>query len=75
MRAKYNDRMLSPSQIEAYRRMTPEERWKIVEELSASAWEALLELPWEERERRLAIAREEHRLSNDNMLRRLKERS
>ena len=55
--------MLSPSQIEAYRRMTPEERWKIVEELSASAWEALLELPWEERESRLAltIVQQRHR--------------
>ena len=67
--------MLSERQIEAYRRMSVEERWKIVEELSASAWEALLELPWEERERRLEIAREEHRLSNDAMLRRMKERS
>jgi hypothetical protein len=55
--------------------MTPEERWKIVEKLSASAWEALLELPWEERERRLAVAREEHRLSNENLVRRLRERS
>ncbi len=67
--------MLSESQIEAYRRMTPEERWRIVEELSSSAWEALLELPWEERERRLAVAREEHQLSNDNMMRRMRERS
>jgi hypothetical protein len=63
--------VLSDRQIESYRRMTPEERWRIVEELSASAWEALLELPWEERERRLALAREEHRLSNDAMLRRM----
>ena len=55
--------------------MTPEERWKIVEELSASAWEALLELPWAERERRLAIAREEHRLSNEALVRRLREQS
>ena len=30
--------MLSREQIEAYRRMSVEERWKIVEELSASAW-------------------------------------
>lgn len=67
--------MLSAQQIDAYRRMTVAERWKVVEELSSSAWEALLELPHAERERRLEVAREEHRLSNDAMLRRMKERS
>jgi len=65
--------MLSERQIEACRRVTPDERWKIVEELSASAREALLGLPWEERERRLAVAREEHRLSNEAVVRRLKD--
>ena len=49
--------MLSREQIEAYRRMSVEERWKIVEEPSSSAWEALMELPHAERERRLALAR------------------
>ena len=34
-----------------------------------------MELPHAERERRLALAREEHRLSNDAMMRNMKARS
>lgn len=60
--------MLGKEQLEQYRRMTVEERWKIVQELMAFAWGALLELPFEERERRLAQARREHDLSNDALL-------
>ncbi len=56
--------MLSAERIEAYRRMTPEERWREVEELMTLAWHSLLELPVEERNRRLALIREEHEESD-----------
>jgi hypothetical protein len=60
--------MLSDAQIDAYRRMTPDERWRIVEELMTLAWRSLLELPPDERERRLALIREEHDASNAAIL-------
>ncbi len=37
--------MLSPSQIEAYRRMSPAERWREVEALMTLAWRSLKQLP------------------------------
>ena len=52
--------MLSDGQIEAYRAMSFEERWREVEALSTLAWRMLKQLPHEEVERRLAIDREEH---------------
>jgi hypothetical protein len=52
--------MLGPEQIERYRRMSPAERLKETEELMTLAWRMLLELPAEERERRLRIIREAH---------------
>jgi len=55
----------SREQIEAFRRMTPEERWKISAQLMEFAWRSLLALVPEERERRLELARRQHRLSND----------
>lgn len=64
--------MLSDEKIEAYRRMTPEERWREVEELMTIAWRSLLELPEEERERRLAVIREEHEESDRRMLEHLR---
>jgi hypothetical protein len=45
--------------------MTPQERWKITAGLMELAWRSLLALPPEERERRLAVARREHDLSNE----------
>ena len=57
--------MRSREQIEAFRHMSPEERWEITSELMELAWRDLLRLPPEERERRLAIARHHHRLGND----------
>jgi hypothetical protein len=57
--------MRSKEQLEAWRRMEPAERWKITEQLMEFAWRELLELPFEERERRLGIARRHHRLSNE----------
>ncbi len=52
--------MLSEEQLRLYRGMSLEERWKLTEELMTVAWRALLELPYEERERRLKLARDEH---------------
>ena len=56
--------MLSDARIEAYRRMTPEARWREVEELMTLAWRTLQALPAAERERRLAVIREEHDASD-----------
>jgi hypothetical protein len=64
--------MLSDAKLEAYRRMTPEERWVEVEELMTLAWRSLLELPEEERLHRLAVIREEHEISDRIVLERLR---
>lgn len=60
--------MLSEAQIEAYRRMTVEERWREVEELMSFAWRFLKELPEEEVERRLAYDREQHDQADEIIL-------
>jgi len=52
--------------------MTPEERWRETEELMTFAWRSLLELPERERERRLAIIREEHEASDRALLEHLR---
>jgi hypothetical protein len=64
--------VLSPAQVEAFRRMTPEERWKITSQLMEFAWRSLLALDPAERDRRLEIARRHHRLSNEAIARALK---
>jgi hypothetical protein len=64
--------MLSERKLEAYRRMTPGDRWREVEELMTLAWRSLLELPEEERQRRLEIIREEHEASDRIILERLR---
>ena len=56
--------MLSEAKVAAYRRMTPEERWREVEELMSLAWRTLLDLPAEERARRMAVMRKEHETDN-----------
>ena len=56
--------MLSEEQLARYRQMSIDQRWEITEELMNLTWKALLELPYEERERRLQLAREEHELSS-----------
>jgi hypothetical protein len=56
--------MLSDERIDAYRRMTPEARWREVEELMTLAWRTLQALPEAERERRLSVIREEHDTSD-----------
>jgi hypothetical protein len=63
--------MLSEAKIAAYRRMTPEERWREVEELMTLAWRGLQELPDGERARRIALIREEHERANRLLLTRL----
>ena len=60
--------MLSQRKLEAYRKMTPEERWREVEELMTLAWRSLLELPEDERQRRLKVIREEHEASDRILL-------
>lgn len=60
--------MLSEAKLEAYRRMTPEERWREVEELMQLAWQDLLALPEAERNRRPAIVHEEHDRSDEILL-------
>jgi hypothetical protein len=63
--------VLSPEDLERYRRMTPAERLRETFQLCAVADRALDALPEAERSRRLAIIEEEHRASNAELLRRL----
>jgi hypothetical protein len=53
-------RMLDEARLEAYRKMSPAERWREVEALMTFAWRTLKQLPREEVERRLAIDRKWH---------------
>ena len=64
--------MLSKERLEAYRKMTPAERWAETLTLLDFGWEMLQSLPAEERERRLEIMRREHEESNDAIARALK---
>jgi len=52
--------MLSDEQINAYRAMSPEQRWEEVEALMTFAWRFLQSLPQEEMERRLAYDVQQH---------------
>ena len=56
--------MLADGDIERYRAMTQEERFEIFRSLMNFAWQSLLELPEEERRRRLEYAELEHARSN-----------
>ena len=67
--------MMSDAQLELYRRMTIEERWRITEELMTLAWRSLQDLSYEDRERRLQLARREHEEGNQALLRALRERA
>ncbi len=64
--------MLSNSKIEAYRRMSPGERWREVEELMSLAWRTLQALPDDELQRRVQVIRNEHDLSDAIILERLR---
>jgi hypothetical protein len=64
--------MLSEERLEAYRKMTPAQKWEETMMLLDFGWEILLSLPQEERERRLEIMRREHEESNDAIVRALK---
>ena len=55
---------MSAEKIDAYRRMTPEQRWREVEELTTMAWRDLLARPPEERARVLNHIRMEHERSD-----------
>ena len=64
--------MQSDARIEAYRHMTPEDRWREVENLMTLAWRSLLDLPDAERQRRLAVIRDEHEASDAILLQHLR---
>lgn len=56
--------MMSSDQIEAFRRMSPAERWKLQVELMDAAWEDLEKLPLEELRRRMEYLRRSHEEGN-----------
>ena len=60
--------MLSPDRIQHYRRMSPAERWREVEELMTLAWRTLAALPDEERQRRLSLLRQRQEASTQAMV-------
>jgi len=62
----------SREQIEAFRRMSPQERWKITTQLMEFAWRSLLALDPVERERRLELVRRQQRISNEAIVAALK---
>lgn len=64
--------MLSREQVEAYRAMSPEERWREVEALMDLAWRTLQQLPDEEVARRLALDRKWHDEGDEIMLEHLR---
>ena len=64
--------MLSEEKIKKYRAMSPEERWKEVEELMTFAWHTLREMPEGERKKRLDAIRQEHDKSNEALLEHLR---
>lgn len=64
--------MLSPERIEAYRKMSPEERWREVEALMTLAWRMLKQLPHEEVARRLAIDQQQHDEADEIVLEHLR---
>jgi len=64
--------MLSKERLEAYRKMTPAQKWAETVELIESGWRMLLSLPPEERERRLETMRREHQAVNDAVVKALR---
>jgi hypothetical protein len=60
--------MVSDAQIQRYRAMSQEERWREVEALMTFAWRFLQQLPHEEVARRLALDRQKHDESDEAML-------
>jgi len=64
--------MLSKERLEALRKMTPAQKWEETMMLLDFGWEILSSLPYEERERRLAIMRRQQEESNDAIVKALK---
>jgi hypothetical protein len=64
--------MLSKERLEAYRKMTPAQKWEETLMLLDFGWEILSSLPHAERERRLAIMRRQQEESNDAVAKALK---
>lgn len=63
--------MLSKERLDAYRRMTPKERWAETLLLLDYGWQMLLQLPHDEAVRRLEAARRERQRINDRVAREL----
>ncbi len=59
--------MLDEKDLERYRRMTPEERFEVFRKLMDFAWQSMLELPQDERSRRLEWIDREHAEGNDRI--------
>jgi len=55
---------MSCEQLDAFRRMSPAERWKLQVELMDAAWEDLEKLPAEEFRRRMEYLRLSHEEGN-----------
>jgi hypothetical protein len=64
--------MLGDADLERYRRMSAAERGEIFRQLMDFAWSSLMELPDEERRRRLDFVQREHALSSAALEERLK---
>ena len=55
---------MSRAQLEAFRKMTPGERWKLQVELMDAAWAEMEKLPPDELRRRLEYLRRSHEEGN-----------
>lgn len=67
--------MLDDDRIAAYRKMSPEERWREVAALMTFAWRMLKQLPHEEVARRLAREQSERDKSDEAVLEHLRRMS
>lgn len=52
--------MIGPEEIARYKAMSPEDRFELFRRLMNFAWQSMLELPEEERRRRLDWVEREH---------------
>lgn len=59
--------MIGPEELARYKAMSPEERFEIFRRLMNFAWQSMLELPEEERRRRLAWLEKEHETSSERL--------
>ena len=60
--------MMGQEQVEAFRNMTPSERWKLQVRLMDSAWEEMLKLDATELSRRLDYLNRQHEIGNQRII-------